>query len=298
MDEFGEDIGGLIVDCSASNLSSIPTSLTTSAVVYKFSDNPLKLDQRSFHGYGSMQYVSLSSEDNDWYGLDDIFAGSRRLRVIVFPDEILNRVPQNLLSSNTIIRVIHNLNVDTIPEGLLDSVKFLRWLDISTEQSQLSGDLLHSNKFLETLSLKADNLVSLPDNLFAQTPVIKNLTLNVNKLTNLPPALLNHLTTLKHLQLSGSRLDVTQPFLAPAVIEVSVVLTAINTIDYSSIHNLYLRRLRIQSANQVVCRQNITAADQRVLDELEVTQSNLTSLSGKQSTVNPIWRAMIASPSY
>lgn len=141
----------------------------------------------------------------------DVFMDLIKLKnVLLFSNEFLS-LPQNLFSNNTALNIINlqdnRRTLSTLPSGFLSNLTQLSQVVITDCKVHiLPEDLMWGSQSIEWISLKKNNLTSVPAMLFRDCTKLVVLDMSFNRIAELPNGLLSNTPSLKTIILNNNLL--------------------------------------------------------------------------------------------
>lgn len=213
--------------CENKGLKEVPPIPSRIWYLYLQNNEIEKLNEKQFSNATQLRWINLNKNKITTQGIEkNVFGTMKNLLYLFLEDNDLEGVPAPLPSSLEQIRLARN-NISKIPEGVFSNLENLTLLDL--HQNKLTDGSFQADAFValknlmqlnvarnalkkmptglpsNTVQLYLDNnnIESIPNDYFSNTPKIAFIRLNFNKLSDTGiPATVFNVTSILDLQLS------------------------------------------------------------------------------------------------
>ena len=275
----------LVVDCSGTNLSSVPADRdhrASKVEVLHLNNNRIEaLRETSFTGFEQVQELDLSSNSisdlgNAFFNLSDLrylnLSGNRLTGVFGRDFDRLDKLVSLVLSRNRLtelgvgcfagLRSLQDLQMTgnklvSVPEGIFSRMAALRTLDLDENQiAEIHDGAFDGSVNLSKLTLARNRIFQLPVAIFVRNDVLEYLNVSRNMLHTVPKDLLKVLRNLKGFDMDGNPVEriYSRDFDSlPSLRELSVgFMPELLLIDEESIYNMsQLKILRLNNNSRL-----------------------------------------------
>ncbi|KAM9786135.1 leucine-rich repeat-containing G-protein coupled receptor 6 [Neosynchiropus ocellatus] len=200
----------VMVDCSESGLSSVPTDLSPFTTYLDLSMNNLsEIQPRAFHRLHLLSELRISGNQLRYIS-GGALQGLDNLKVLMLQNNQLERLPDdapwdlpNLLS----LRLDANL-LSEVPASAFRGVRSLRhlWLD-DNSLTEIPVSALDSLPSLQAMTLALNRITSIPDHAFTNLSALVVLHLHNNQIKNMGEKCFEGLQSLETLDLNYNDLQ-------------------------------------------------------------------------------------------
>ncbi|CAD6994223.1 protein toll [Ceratitis capitata] len=178
-----------------------------------------KLTKQAFQGAHELSFLDLSSNEIEHLE-HDVFARLVSLKSLNLNMNKLVDLPPDLFASNKLLkefRLINNkVQLKTLPRGLFENLTQLEEVTVTCGLVDLQEDLFDGCTKLANLTLRNNELTTLPDKLLSHQKNLYNVDLSHNRLQSLPDKLFQSTVGLVVLKLSHNQLvEITSELFKP-----------------------------------------------------------------------------------
>ncbi|KAL4224905.1 Protein-hormone receptor [Mactra antiquata] len=203
------NINGYSVDCTAGNLTSIPTGLDSNILQLDLSLNPLSsLPDRAFSTLTSLIKLHLVSINISRLS-DGVFYGLTKLEELSLQGNSLRTVPRDALRNLPSLKVLYldNNKIATVPDNSFNSLPHLVNLRLDQNKlTQVPVVALTKTSNLVGLNLEGNLITTIPDYAFANLTNVEVLILSKNRISRIGNNAFDGLQVLKLLILNHNQL--------------------------------------------------------------------------------------------
>ncbi|CAD6994224.1 unnamed protein product [Ceratitis capitata] len=233
-----------------------------------------KLTNQAFQGAHELSFLDLSSNEIEHLE-HDVFAGLVSLKSLNLNMNKLVHLPADLFASNKLLkefRLINNkVQLKTLPSGLFENLTLLEEVTVTCGLVDLQEDLFDGCTKLANLTLRNNELTTLPDKLLSHQKNLYNLDLSHNRLQSLPDKLFQSTVRLVVLKLSHNQLvEITSELFKPLT---KLEILQLNDNDLFKIDfNAFTETSNMKYLN--LANNQIDFSDSLVIDALEMMKND------------------------
>lgn len=269
----------LTVDCTDRNITNVP-AIPTTYETFLFGGNPeLSIQYDSFHPYTSMRTLVLP-ESSAPYHDPRLFQNNTNLEGITFPSKRIANISPQLFKSTTKLEKLVGLTVFEIPTGLLHPLTNLKDLQVETSQTSLDNQTFSQNTEMMDLLLKANSVLSIPDDLFIKNGWLGKVTLEIDSVNQVTTSVFKHLSSFPSVSLSGRELELGCSVI-PGIYKLKTKISAARKVEACAFDKSYFPgSISLSNVQNLTCSSDLKN-DEGYMNELSIMQSGLTELYGE-----------------